>query len=443
MSIADISAFGLEQIVGKSCMIKSRFAAATETRDRVKNVYFLETVSVLQSVIVSLQKLKMILQENIVNTDTSITTDITKALVDIGSAVQSDIFDKGSTFLLDYQNCYNEEVDYVIQYYNGQLASLIQSLSFTQIVCRRYPNITDDEYAILNSSSTYANTVNKLMSDTYNVLANLENDFCPMNFFDQSCYQLNHFLYIDGGEAFTYMGQYVGRKWNGTAYSIVYDSLVDEEFQFKFAVHLANYVEQGMLNMTKCVLKYSQLLNDFTAFLATKETIEIGLKTRNTLLYSLNDDEKWLRGLLDSYVDDRILKQDLVLVSDRNQLVSNIQNVNIVVDQSVITNLNSLTASITSSIASNYLAMLGYLSRLQTYVGLTDSRIENFARGFYIWRKPVYSPVKVWLSNIEEYCTVVQSLVNNIRICFASSFNISSFIRHQVGKKRELQNMKG
>ena len=350
------------------------------------------TIQSLESLIYSHQMLGSTLSRTFLNPKSSITNSIYQALNTISSIIRSSSLDT-QQLLQSYLDCYNSSMDYIIQTLVAQIDltrqnmfSQLKLFSMSYLYDHSYNNAPFLEY-LLTQIESMLNSMNFSQKQLYHVSF----PACPTSFVD------------NGGSCSAY---FTGTTDQLNETSLLLQILLADnestttsqiiDYYYSLASR-ASSTQLSMSGLEDCVTKYQKLLEDFSNFLKNDiftafSTASAQSDTNLNLMNTVNEDIAWLINIANTYVAGNISKQSLsqqfLSVVD-SRLLLDVTSVVNAIDQTILFDVNNQIAKMQANLVFDYLKLLNYLMRMHDFF-LSSDTFEKLARGFNIWRKPIY-----------------------------------------------------
>jgi len=426
------------QLLGNTTDLRPRYIHALEVSNRVVEENFLDIISLLQTVIDAQTALRSNIYFYVINAATSTTVSVYSALNDFVTMANNELKLSVQQLINNYEKCYNQNVNYVIQSVTGQIATSVQQFASLQMILGQSSNISSDGYSYLNNAANQVTFVqNLLVSATEQLSFTAFYPNCPQNPLQTNCLanwvklnntianfstdlvQLSPFIAglfsvtmpqvttaddvsIDGAN-YTEFHQ----TMDSSTFPAYVTENINDQFsttqlppaqQAKQALNSSNMKtkasEQVMTDLSTCLTSYQSVLNNFQGSLNTI-SLDISVTSvvsTSTILSPLNTDGDMLQGLLDGYLAGSLSAVEVAnrfLGVQSTNVLLNIAQTLSAIDESTMTILQNLINHEKSNLKQSYSQIMTSLAQLDTFMPNADSTIDNFARNFSLWRKPM------------------------------------------------------
>ena len=413
--------------------IRESYWHSLEIAHRVDDAELLQTISLLENVILSHGQIKSLIYQNILNPATSQTSLVLRAVQKL-MEIEGDDIDSSQHFLDSFQACYGENISILVQSISDQSIYLSQVLSTLQN--SEETSMTPEDY---QSIRNVLQPLKKTMSSASNSLSK----FCPTSFAVKACPDLifnvndriNEILLqmstkvCTSTSASTISGSSASSnempsssssstasvspsassfspltpKIGSTAASTLEPSTADpsescseysDEDRFWLIIDLMSDAQLQLSKVLSCMSEYTDLLKAFQSFLdsvdRTVSTVDTSGATRsmNTLL----SDASWLETLVVSYQNGSLTKLQLsngFLLESNSRLLLHVDNALAGIETSVLTDMTSIINAIETRTISVYSQLVMFLYKLQTFMSYNDIAVDGFARELVLWRSPI------------------------------------------------------
>jgi len=147
-----------------------------------------------------------------------------------------------------------------------------------------------------------------------------------------------------------------------------------------------------IIDFTKCTKQYGVLLQQFLDWLTslsfTSKNYSNAINAENVLVM-FNDDETWLKKLLDDYSQNLLTKEGLIaqMNSDRQvEMMKHVSQTMTDINQLIIVPVQGTMSTVQGQMIDGYVKALQFIAGL--YVFTANDELNSYARALRIWREP-------------------------------------------------------
>ena len=387
ISAGKLSANVILEEIAHSSDISDRFIAALETRHRVVEPLMMTTVLQLKAAIEAYKQMQFRVNTKIIDVRTSWATAMSKLFTSLGNMVRGHIDD--SLTLLDIlSDVYSEHVDYLVT----GLSFFLEQVDGTSANAHITYNIVhklSSSHIMSTEQRTMLGALRTKLQEALDMTRIFE-DMLKVEALDsphQWQYFPNPLRVGDCHSAF----QAVMRSLQAMIAYIDHYNIGGSYDDGK----TINTLRSGAVSTNECLLSYKQKL------LAFKSELDSQLTALSESEFSYDNPESsmlnfmlaghWLQSITRQYLTGSLSKRELAEALHRNgsDVLDAAERLYSDIELSLFTKVSNEVDKQETEMVLFYSSVLRRVSELESYMYENDTSLEDFMRGFSIWRMPI------------------------------------------------------
>jgi len=386
ISAGKLSANIILEEIAHSEDISHRFTAALEARHRVVEPLMMTTVQQIKAAIEAHKQMQFHVHTEIIDVRTSWATAMSKLFTSLGHMVRGHIDD--SLTLLDILNhVYSEHVDYLVtalssvfEHVDDESAKGHFMLNVKQKLPTSISSGLETKVQELRHEYSVAWNIAILFEDTLNdeaLKSSHQWHYFPNPLRVSECHSILRDLMKSMEDLNAYFSDFYYATSAGTL-----DYQIDR-------------LRSGTASATKCLVSYPQQL------LAFQSELDSQLAVLSESEFTYNDPKSsmlnfmlaghWLQSIARQYVAGSMSKRELAEALYRNgsDVLDAAERLYSDIELSLFTKVSNEVDKQETEMVSFYSSVLRRVSKLERYMYENDTSLEDFMRGFSIWRMPI------------------------------------------------------